>query len=96
MVAQFQFQRVGIQVLLLHQVGFPVFSDVMIYQGHGHYQRYCVVSELDDNIEQFLLFIGADQLLEKSHHVLQHVDVFLDCWFKTHGRHQQFLIALDE
>ena len=61
MVAQLEFQGVGVQVALLHQVGFLVFPDIVIDQGHRHDERDNVASELIDDAQQVevLAEIGA-------------------------------------
>ena len=92
MISQFQLHRMRVKVDLLLQVGLVVFAHIVADQSKGHDKWDIALSVLIECLQQFLLFISGELFFEIAHHVLEHVDIFLDGGFYLQGLHKQSLV----
>jgi len=96
MVAELQFQRVGIEIDLLFQVCLIVFPYVMIHESHWHNQGNESLMVFINNLQEFLLLIGGEVFLEVAHDVMKDIGVLRLRWLDRHCPHEEFLILRDE
>ena len=57
MIAKLQLHGMGIQIVLLFQVGLVVFAHIVLNQGNGHNERDIALAIEIDCLQQFLFFI---------------------------------------
>ena len=64
MIPELQFQGMGVQVVLLLQIGLVIFAHVMVDQRDGHDQGQITPPVMINNIQQFLLFVPDRSFLK--------------------------------
>jgi hypothetical protein len=81
MISKLELHRVRVQVDLLFQVGLVIFAHIVFDQSKGHDKGNIAFPVLIECLQQFVLFISRKLLFEVAHHVLEHVNIFLDGGF---------------
>jgi hypothetical protein len=94
MVAQLQFNGMGVQVDLFFKIRLIIFSYVMIHERHGNDEGKNLSPIEIDDFKQLLLFTRRQLFLEIAHHVHQHIGVFLRGGLQLKGFQEEGLILL--
>lgn len=85
-IAQLEFRRVRVEVVLPHQVVSLIFEDIVAEQGDRNDQRHLLAGVLADHVAQFLALLRRELLREISLHVLKDVHVAADGCGLGHDR----------
>ena len=78
MISQHQFQRMRVQVDLIHDILRPEFPHIMIYQRDRDHQGYKSVVVTFDDFLQFGFLVRIQIFFEVPHDVHEHVRILLD------------------
>src|SRR5258705_5285532 len=92
-IAEHELLGVRREVDLVGDVGYVEPRHVVIDEGDGHDQRDQAMGKVLDEVAELELFAGGEPLLEKSHDVLEYVDVLARGRRDGERPHEAFLVA---
>ena len=93
MVAKFQLGWVSVEIILLLEIRFLVFTNIMIHKSNWHDKRHIMISGTLNYFKQFLFLIAGKHFFKLTHHVHKNIDMLFHSRLEFHGRHQILLIG---
>ena len=79
MVSQHQFNGMRIKIVLLFQIGFIEFPDIMVDQHNRDDERDIAIMIRVNDSEQFLFLVRGEVLFEITYDMVQDIGVLFGC-----------------